>query len=176
VAVRVAVDLDAGAMHALHPRVERVLRLGDVALVWRSDPRIRLAERHRPLGERTVDGVFGRGAEPDPLVAESGGDAGGDHRLEHIAARLVAHPLAELGALPHLLQRQQIAAFVVDARQAVANELLGDVRQALAVALHPLIGRDGRPGPDTLQRTARAIGDAAVEVALLVAVERPAGR
>ena len=42
VAVGVAVDLDAGAMHALDPRVEVVLRLGDVAFVRRIDPRIRL--------------------------------------------------------------------------------------------------------------------------------------
>ena len=36
VAVGVAVDLDAGAMHPLDPRVEIVLRLGDVAFVRRT--------------------------------------------------------------------------------------------------------------------------------------------
>ena len=38
VAVRVAVHLDAGAMHALDPGVQVVLRLGDVALVRRLLP------------------------------------------------------------------------------------------------------------------------------------------
>ena len=83
VAVGVAVHLDAGAVHALDPLVQRVLRLGDVALVGRRDAGIRRAQRHRALRERAVHGVLGRGAELDPLVAEAGLDAGGDHRLEH---------------------------------------------------------------------------------------------
>ena len=55
------------------------------------DARIRRAQRHRALGERAVDGVLRRRAELDPLVAEAGHDAAGDHRVEHAAARLVAH-------------------------------------------------------------------------------------
>ena len=49
--------------------------------------------------------------------------------------------MQQLAARPHLLQREQIAALVVDARQAVAHELLGDVRQPVAVALQPLLAR-----------------------------------
>ena len=75
VAIGMAIDLDAGAMHPLDPGVEIVLRLGDVAVVRRLDAGIGLAERHGALGERAVAGVLGRGAEPDPLVAEAGRDA-----------------------------------------------------------------------------------------------------
>ena len=38
VAIRVAVHLDAGAVHALDPRIQVVLRLGDVASVLGSIP------------------------------------------------------------------------------------------------------------------------------------------
>ena len=135
IAVGVAVDLDAGAMHALDPRIEVVLRLGDVALVRRRDAGIRRAERHRALGERAVDGVLGGGAEPDPLVAEAARDAAGDHRLEHVAARFVAHAMQQVAARAHLLQRRTDAALVMHAGEAVADELLRDVRQPVAVAL-----------------------------------------
>jgi hypothetical protein len=74
VAVRVAVHLDAGAMHALDPRVELVLRLRDVALV-RRDP-----------GYGTLSAIVRSENDPstvcsdvapklDPLVAEAGHDA-----------------------------------------------------------------------------------------------------
>ena len=70
-----------------------VLRLGDVALVGRRHARIRRAQRHGALRERAVHGVLGGGAELDPLVAESGLDAGRDHRLQRAAARFVADPV-----------------------------------------------------------------------------------
>ena len=59
----------------------------------------------------------------------------GDHRLEHPAAGLVADAMQQLAARAHLLQRRQIAAFVVHAGQAVADELLRDVREPVAIAL-----------------------------------------
>ena len=133
--IRVAVDLDARAMHPLDPGVEVVLRFRDVALVRRLDARIRRAERHGALRERAVDGVLGRGSQPDPLVAEAGRDAAGDHRLQHFAVGLVAHPVQQVSARPHLLQREQIATLMVDAGQAIADELLGNVRQPVAIAL-----------------------------------------
>jgi hypothetical protein len=49
VAVRVAVHLDAGAVHPLHPRVQLVLVLRDVAFVRRRDAWIGHAHRHRAL-------------------------------------------------------------------------------------------------------------------------------
>ena len=58
----------------------------------------------------------------------------------------VAHAMQQVAARPHILQRRQIAAFVVDARQPVADELLGDVRDAVAVALRGFCsGGERRP-------------------------------
>ena len=152
ISIRVAVDLDARPMHPLDPGVEVVLRLGDVAFVRRLDAGIRRAERHRALRERPVDGVLGGGSQPDPLVAEAGRDAAGDHRLQHLAAGLVAHPVQEVSARPHLLQGEQIAALVMHARQAIADELLGDVGQPIAVALQRLFRGKGRPLADLVER------------------------
>ncbi len=134
VAIGVAIDLDAGAMHALDPGVEFVLRLGDVALVGRRDAGVGRAERHGAFGERSVDGVLGGGPEANPLVAETGHDAAVDHRFEHFAGGLVADAVQEFSARPHLLQGRQVAAFVVHARDAITDELLGNVGQAVAVA------------------------------------------
>ena len=63
---------------------------------------------------------------------------------------------------------------MVHAGETVANELLRDVGEAIAVALLPLVGRNGLPLTNPTERAARPIGDAAVEVAVLVPVERPA--
>ena len=134
IAVCVAVDLDARAVHTFDPFVEGVLRFGDVALVRRLDAGIGLAERHGPLGERPVDRVLRGGAQPDPLVAEAGHDPGGDHRVEDASAGLVADAVQQVAARPHILQRRQIAALVVDAGQPVADELFGDVRQPVATS------------------------------------------
>ena len=47
----------------------------------------------------------------------------------------VADAVQQLAARAHLLQRGQVAALVMHARQAVAHELLRDVRDAVALAL-----------------------------------------
>src|SRR5262249_58632105 len=92
------------------------------------------------------------------------------------SVRLVAHAVEELSALAYLLQREQIAAFVVHAGEAVADELLRDVREPVAVAAPGLVGGPAAPGADPAEHGPRAIGDAAVRVAQLVAVEGAAGR
>ena len=138
------------------------------------DAGIRRAERHGALRERPVDGVLGSGAQPDPFVAETGFDAAGDHRLQHFAAGLVAHAVQQVSARAHLLQREQIAALVVYAGQAIADELLGDVGQPVAVALHRLLRGKGRPLADPVERARRPVGNPAVEVAVGVAVESSA--
>ena len=96
--------------------------------------------------------------------------------LSTIAGRLVAHAVEQLAAGADVLDRGQVAAFVVDAGQAVAHELLGDVGDAVAVALCPLLGREGRPLADAVERVAGAIGDAAVQLAVGVLVEGAARR
>ena len=110
-----------------------LLRLGDVALVAVL-ARVGKAQRHRPLGEGAVEGVLARCAELDPLVAEAGLDAARDHVFEHLAAGFVADSMEQLAASAHVLNRRQVAAFVMHARQPVAHELLGDVRDAVALA------------------------------------------
>ena len=134
VAVGVAIHLDAGAMHALDPGVQRFLRLGDVAFVGRCHIRIRKAERHRPLGERSVDGVFRGGAELDPVVAETTLDAGADHGLERAAVDLIADAVPEIAAGADILHRRQVAALMMHAGQTVARELFRDVGNAFARA------------------------------------------
>ena len=169
VAVGVAIHLNAGAMHALDPGVELVLRLRDVAFVRRLHARIRNAQGHRALGERSVDGVLRGRAELDPLVAEAGHDAARDHRVQHPAARLVAHAVMQVAARADLLQRGQVAALVMHAGEAVPNELFRDVREPVAVALRGLLGRERGSPSDSIQRGPRAIGHSAVERAVCVA-------
>ena len=69
----------------------------------------------------------------------------GDHRVEHAAARLVAHAMMQIAARAHFLDRREIAALVMHAGQAVADELLRDVRDAVALALRALLGGERRP-------------------------------
>ena len=62
------------------------------------------------------------------------------------------------------------------AGHAVTHELLGDVRQPVAVALLPLLfGKRGSLA-DTVDRVHGPVGNPSVEVAVGVAVEGPAGR
>src|SRR3954454_8122366 len=85
------------------------------------------------------------GAELDPLVAEAGGDAGLDHRLEHVVGRLVANAMQKVAARPHLLQRGEIAALVMHAGEPIADELLGDESERVAVARARLGGAKALP-------------------------------
>ena len=153
-----------------------VLCLGDVPFVRRRHAGIRRAERHGALRERAVDGVLRRRAELDPLVAETGLDAGGDHRLERAAARLVADAMQQIAAGADVLHRLQVAALMVHARQAVARELLRDVRDAVTRALLDLRRREGGSRADLVERSGGEVRDAAVQLALLVLVERAAHR
>ena len=66
--------------------------------------------------------------------------------------RLVAHAVQQFAARAHLLKRRQIAAFVVHAGQAVADELLRDVRDPVAVALRRLLGGERLPLADAVER------------------------
>jgi len=170
-----AVDLDAGAVHPLDPAVEIGLGEDDIAVVGRFDALIRRAHRHRALRERAVAGVLRGRAEPDPLVAETAGDAVRDHALEHVLHRLVAHPVAQIAARAHLLQRQEIAALVMHAGQAVAHELLGDEGERIAVAPPRLFRGMGWAHAHLGEHQAGAVGHAPIKLALGVAVER-AGR
>ncbi len=170
------IDLDAGPVHALDPGVEVGLRRGDVAVIFRLDARIRHAERHRALGERPVAGVLGGGAEPDPLVPETGRNAVLDHPLQHVVHGFVAHPVLEVSAGPYLLQSKEVAALVVHAGQAVADELLGDEGQRVAIAQPCLLCGVARPHADIVEHRPGAVGHPAVEFAVRVAVEGPGGR
>jgi hypothetical protein len=119
--------------------------------------------------------VLGRRAELDPLITEAAPDPVRDHRIQHSASRLVAHAVPELAAGADVLDRRQVATFVVDTRQAVAHELLRDVGDAVALALRPLLGRERRTLTHTVEYFARAIRHTAIQVAARVAVEGAAG-
>src|SRR5262249_58693261 len=60
--------------------------------------------------------------------------------------------------------------------QAVADELLGDEGVRIAVARLPLVRRVGHALAFAEEHVTGAIGDAAVELAVLVAVKGAAGR
>src|SRR3972149_2866719 len=70
----------------------------------------------------------------------------------------------------------QIAALGVYAGQAIADELLGDVRQPVAVALRCLVGGEGLLAAGLSERGPRPVGHPAGEFAVGVLVERAAGR
>ena len=177
VAIGVAVDLDAGAMDFFDPGVQVVLRCGDVALVvraWIVD-----AEGHRAFGEGTVDGVFGRGAEADPFVAETGLDAGGDHGIQFLACGFITDAVFQVAIRAHFLHRGQTAAFVVHAGYPVSGEHFRDVRRRLAISRLPAssplftwLSGACPPGENALS----VIGDTAVERARRVLVKRAARR
>ena len=99
------------------------------------------------------------GAELDPLVAEAGRDAVLDrYRLNYVVDGLVAHPVQEVAARPHLLQGGEVATFVVHASQAVADELLRDEAERVAVALPGLVRGIARPLADLEEYVAGAVG------------------
>src|SRR5215813_15659419 len=98
------VHLDAGAMHALDPAIEFVLREHDITAIERLNARIGYAHRHGALGEGTVAGVFGSRAETDPFVAEAGGDPSLEHGIQHVVLGFIAHAMQKVAARSHLLQ------------------------------------------------------------------------
>src|SRR5438034_8266262 len=151
-----AVDLNTGAMHALSPRVQLVLGLGDVAFVWRRHAGIGNAECHSALGKRAIDSVLRGCAQPDPLVAESRRDAACDHRFENTAVDLVADPMQQIAARSYLLQCKQVATLMVHTGQAVADELLRDVGEPVATTLRGLVGRKGLAAADVSKHPSRA--------------------
>ena len=67
------------------------------------------------------------------------------------SAGLVAHAMQQIAARAHLLQGEQIAALVMHAGEAVADELLGDEGQPVAVALQGLVRGKGRPLADAVE-------------------------
>src|SRR5579864_727762 len=111
-------------MHALDPSIQIVLSVGDIAFVGRRHADIGNAERHGALGERSIDGVLGGRSKSNPFVAESGFDAAVDHRFEYASVGFITHAMQQIAAGAHLLESHQVTAFVMYARQSVANELL----------------------------------------------------
>ena len=72
--------------------------------------------------------------------------------FEDLAARFVADAMEQLATSPHILNCRQVAAFVMHARQPVAHELLGDVRDAIALACRALLRAVRRPSADVDRR------------------------
>src|SRR5215469_3914411 len=81
IAIRMAVRLNPRTLHSLHPGIEIILRLNDVASVWRIRTFIGLAHGHGAFGEGPVSRVLRSGAETNPLVAEAGADSILNHCL-----------------------------------------------------------------------------------------------
>src|SRR5450631_2298250 len=103
------------------------------------------------------------GAQADPLVPKTRGDAAVDHRLQHLAVGLIADPVQQLSTRTYLLQSVQVAALVVDTRNTVADKLLGDVGQPIAVALQRLFRRKRFPLAGSVECGSCAIRNAAVQ-------------
>ena len=82
----------------------------------------------------------------------------------------------EIAVCPHLLQREQIAVFVMNAGQAIADKLLRYVGQAVAVALQRLLGRENRTVTGLVDHAHCQIGDAAVQLAIRIFVKGSASR
>jgi hypothetical protein len=82
--------------------------------------------------------------------------------------------VAQLPARANVADGRKIAALVMNGRQAVARELLRNVREPVTRALRRLFRGEGGPPARAPHRVARTIGDASVELAARVLVERPA--
>ncbi len=108
VAIGVAIHLNAGAVHALAPFIQVLLRFSHVAFVAVAAG-IGDADGHGAFGERAVRGVFAGRAQPDPLIAQAGRHAAAQHGLELRPFCLVAHTMQQRAPSAHLLQRLQIA-------------------------------------------------------------------
>src|SRR3954447_15567149 len=98
-----------------------------------------------------------RGAESQPLVAETGSNAVLDHRFEHASLGLVAHSVQQLTARPYLLYRGKITALVMDTREPVMRELPGHMCSAIALALALLLWCEHGPLANLLDRLARGV-------------------
>src|SRR6185437_12957981 len=79
VTVGVAVGLNAGPLDPLHPGIQVILRLSNVAAIRGIASGVGLAQGHGALGEGSVDSVFSSSAETNPRVSEAGGDPIFDH-------------------------------------------------------------------------------------------------
>src|SRR5437870_1860719 len=78
----------------------------------------------------------------------------------------------QVAARADILDRRQVAALVMHAGETVANELLRDMRDPIAVALRVRVGAERRPLPYAVEDVARPIGHAAVERTAGIAIER----
>ncbi len=175
IAVGVAIDLDARAVHALHPGIECFLRLGDISFVPGSR-RVARTPRHRAFRERAVDGVLPGCADAQPLIAESAANARGDHPLQVGIVQLEVHPMQQLAAVADLLERRQISVLVMHARQPVANELLGYMSRAVPATLLLFLRRELRPHADLVEHGKRLVSHTPAQISAGIAIEGPAGR
>src|SRR5215813_7954935 len=64
----------------------------------------------------------------------------------------------------------------MNAGEAIANELPGNVRNAVTFALFPLLLVEGHPRADAVEDVPGAVGDTSVESSVRIAIERAAGR
>ena len=99
-----------------------------------------------------------------------------NHRVEHAAAGLVADAVPKLAAGANVLHGAQVAALVVHRGEAVAGELPGDVRHAIARALLDLRRRVGGPRADLVEGGGGEIRHPAVQLAGRVLVVGAAHR
>src|ERR1700733_4370836 len=83
--------------------------------------------------------------------------------------------MQKLSARTNLLERAQVAAFMTDAGESKASELLGDIRQTVAISSHGLIGGIGHSPADVVELVTSTIGDAAVEITARILVVGAAG-
>jgi hypothetical protein len=91
------------------------------------------------------------------------------------AAGFIADPVQQVAAGAHLLDGRQVAAFVVDAGQPVADELFRDVGNAILAALIDLRRREHRPITHVVEDAARPVRHSSIEIAVLVAAVGPTG-
>src|ERR1700735_3698515 len=84
--------------------------------------------------------------------------------------------MQKISARAYLLQSEQIAALMMDAGQSVLDELLRNVCQPVAAALLHLLLGERRTLADAVDPVGGPIGDAAVQIAIRVAIESSARR
>ena len=116
-------------------------------------------------------------ADADPVVAEAVIDARGLEAVERrVAADEEAGAVAQLAVGARVFVGEDaiaIGAGVVDRRQPGCGQQLRDVAHAVAAALALLLRRERLARADLAEDVARELGDAARELAGLVAEEAP---
>ena len=134
---------------------------------------VRCAHQHRPFRAGSIgDELYA--ADTHPLVAQPRVDAGGLVRFQQLACQHVVDAVAQLARAVRILIGENLIAArlrVVHGGQPRRGEQPGHVRHSLEASAALLLGAERLASPDRIEHVARELGDAAGQLAAIVAQE-----